>query len=192
VGAGGRARLDALPLRHGPEIRARRRADGGRAVAPPDLTGAWRLVRRIRDARLGLTGRARGSATLTRHGGFLRYEEAARLTFGAFEGESSRVLRFLQEGARLRVQFEDGRPFFEADLSRARALLRHPCPPDEYCGRVRLLGPDRWAQVWKAEGPRKRLVIATLYRRETPRDRSDGADVQRLQQDACRHQDILI
>ena len=105
---------------------------------------------------------------LTRDADGLLYDERSRLRLGAFEGESFRALRYGVDGGRLSASFPDGRAFFAADLSSGRACLTHSCPPDDYAGELRIAGPDRWRQVWRVTGPRKRMLIATLYRRDPP------------------------
>jgi hypothetical protein len=106
---------------------------------------------------------------LTPDGDGLVYEERGRLRFGSFEGEATCTLRYRIDGGRLDVAFPDGRSFFAAELSSGRACVSHSCPPDDYVGEIKIADVDRWRQVWRVTGPRKRLLIATLYQRDTPR-----------------------
>ncbi|HZS82496.1 MAG TPA: DUF6314 family protein [Stellaceae bacterium] len=129
------------------------------------LAGRWRLARRIEDRRLALAGSLRGRVTLTPAGGGLDYAESGTLSFGSWRGEATQRYRFLFDGAQVAVCFADGRLFHRCDLSLGRAEVAHACSPDRYQGRYRILDADRWALSWRITGPRKDLVIGSVYTR---------------------------
>jgi len=80
--------------------------------------------------------------------------------------EARRAYRFVIEGDHsFSVFFPDGRFFHRAEIVAGIALVTHDCAPDTYCGRYRFRGGDRWSLSWRITGPRKDLVIATVFSR---------------------------
>ena len=63
------------------------------------------------------------------------------------------------------VFFADGRFFHRADITKGTAAVSHDCAPDTYRGRYRFPGPERWSLSWRITGPRKDLVISTVFSR---------------------------
>jgi hypothetical protein len=78
--------------------------------------------------------------------------------------EARQTYRFVIESAdRFGVFFADGRFFHQAEIDAGRACVVHHCAPDTYQGRYRFLGPDRWSLSWRITGPRKDLVISSVF-----------------------------
>lgn len=130
------------------------------------LLGDWRILRRLRDRRLGLDGRFEGIGRFIPDGPSLRYEETGLLRFGAHEGEAtqSHLYHFPTPGSAA-VHFRDGRFFHPLDLTDGADRVRHDCPPDLYGARFRVPDPNTWTVAWRVRGPRKILTIAGIYRR---------------------------
>jgi len=105
-------------------------------------------------------------ARFTPEPGGLRYNESGTLIFGSYQGPAIQSYAFVcLTPSTAAVQFEDGRPFHDLDLTAGRADIVHACAPDLYRGRYRVGGPESWSLAWIVTGPRKRLRIATRYRR---------------------------
>jgi hypothetical protein len=80
--------------------------------------------------------------------------------------EARQTYRFVIESpTRFSVFFADGRFFHRAEIDSGRACVAHDCAPDTYVGRYRFLGPDRWRLSWRIAGPRKDLVISSVFSR---------------------------
>jgi hypothetical protein len=130
------------------------------------LTGPWRIVRRIRDFRLGLVGRLSGYGNFTPARRDLIYDEAGLLRFGSYVGEASRCYVFAFScSATAHVHHADGSPFHALDLSSGNDDIHHRCGKDHYRGRYRALDPNAFAVSWDVAGPHKRYRMATIYRR---------------------------
>jgi hypothetical protein len=123
---------------------------------PAELTGRWRIERRVRDLRTGTSGRFRGVATITPDG---RWVEEGTLEFGGYRGPARRELRIVDGD----VFFADGRPFHPLDLT--GRPVEHRCGADRYTGALRLRGPDALDVAWEVTGPHKQQRIDTAYRR---------------------------
>lgn len=140
------------------------------------LGGAWRVVRRIVDERAGRLGRLAGTATFgpappgpsydeLRYDE-LRYDELGTLVFGQHRGPAACSYRFVPDGpASASVRFADGRPFYQLSFRLGQAAIRHDCAADRYRGECRIVSADTWTLTWRIEGPRKRMLIRTRYRR---------------------------
>lgn len=138
------------------------------ATAVPDLAGflagEWRLRRRVRDRAARRCGRLVGAAHVESRGGTLHYRETGTLSVAGWTGTAEQRYRFeLRGGARAHVAFADGRPFHVLDLSAGLALVAHDCPPDAYRGRYVVSGADAWRLSWRVLGPRKNIIISTLF-----------------------------
>jgi hypothetical protein len=80
--------------------------------------------------------------------------------------EARREYRFVIESDHVfSVFFADGRFFHRAEIAAGIASATHDCAPDIYRGRYRFLAPDRWSLSWRITGPRKNLVISTVFSR---------------------------
>jgi hypothetical protein len=138
--------------------------------AVPDLiryfTGDWQLVRRIRDRRARLPGYLTGQARFANQANRLVYQETGQMIFGAHQGPASQHYEWeIVAADRAIIRFADGRHFHELDLARGLATVEHGCAPDEYRGRFRVIDADCWCSVWRVQGPRKDLTIASRFRR---------------------------
>ena len=137
-------------------------------VALPDLfDGAWRLRRLILDRKTGGVGRLSGMARFAPDTGGLRFSEKGRLRLGLAEMDAARAYRYAILGPRqFRVFFDDGRLFHDAVVGDdGAAPVSHDCAPDLYRGRYRIESADRWRLSWRITGPRKDLVIGSVFSR---------------------------
>jgi Family of unknown function (DUF6314) len=145
------------------------RADRGSRVLA-DLAqlfaGGWFLTRRIRDLRGRVLGRLRGTADFTPDRDGRHFAEHGILTLPQGQTEARRAYRFVIESAdAFSVFFADGRFFHRAAIVSGTAPVTHDCAPDTYRGRYRFRDPDRWSLSWRITGPRKDLVISTVFSR---------------------------
>lgn len=141
------------------------------------LAGRWAVVRSVADLAAGVTGEFTGTAEFRPAGAALVYLERGELVFGTHRGPAWRELRYLPDGpGRMRVEFDDGRPFHDLDLTAGRWRVTHPCRADAYSGEFRVAGPDRWYQDWRVRGPAKDQRLRTRYsRRDGGRSWRGGA-----------------
>ena len=96
----------------------------------------------------------------------LRFAEQGVLVLRHARAEARQSYRFVIENDHaFSVFFADGRFFHRADIAAGAARVVHDCAPDTYCGRYRFNGPDRWGLSWRITGPRKDLVISTVFSR---------------------------
>ena len=140
------------------------------APAPFNLrtffSGDWALSRRIVDQRAGLIGRLSGLAQFRSEGESLIYEENGALQYGAHQGPAHQAHRWhLLGNGQADIYFKDGRFFHHLDLTQNVAAVAHPCAPDQYIGRFRLIDALGWRSIWQITGPRKHMVIANRFRR---------------------------
>lgn len=130
------------------------------------FAGTWTLRRRVWDRRSALLGRMDGMARFSADGGGLRFSETGVLAYGGITTDAARDYRFeILAEDRFRVFFADGRFFHEARVLGDIAQVTHDCAPDLYRGRYRLDGAARWRLSWRVEGPRKDLVICSIFSR---------------------------
>jgi hypothetical protein len=130
------------------------------------LLGTWRIVRRIHDARLGISGRLEGCARFTPAPGGLCYEETGQLAFGDYEGAATQRYWFAIDAPHAaEIHRADGSPFHRLELSSGTDDIVHHCADDRYHGRYRVLDADRLTIVWRVTGPRKRYRLATRHER---------------------------
>jgi hypothetical protein len=130
------------------------------------FSGPWSVVRRIRDGKTGDLGRMLGTAEFIPDYDGLRFAERGTLTLPGVRTEARQSYRFvLESDRRFSVFFADGRFFHRAEIALGTAWVAHDCAPDSYRGRYRFAGPDRWSLSWRITGPRKDLVIATVFSR---------------------------
>ncbi|MDA8291777.1 MAG: DUF6314 family protein [Actinomycetota bacterium] len=150
----------------------RRRPDGlaaGRAVPEPleYLAGAWELDRVVADELAGVEGRFVGSATFERVGATsLVYREAGELELPGYRGRATRSYRYVaDEGRRVRVEFEDGRDFHDAELLVEGFATVHLCGGDRYEGRYALVSDRCWTLEWRVTGPATSLRLLSRFDR---------------------------
>ena len=127
-----------------------------------DFQGAWRLRRRIADARTGETGRLVGHVRFRRGAGGLVQEEEGSLRLpGCPPITATRTYLWSAAPGRLVVAFADGRPFHNFDPVAPQAT--HPCGDDLYRVAYDFRRWPRWRSVWRVAGPRKDLVIVSAF-----------------------------
>jgi hypothetical protein len=130
------------------------------------FSGSWSGVRRTRDRKTGELGRMLGTADFMPDDNGLHFAERGTLVLPGARAEARRSYRFVFESDHsFSVFFADGRFFHRAEIALGTASVGHDCAPDSYRGRYRFAGPDRWSLGWRITGPRKDLVIATVFSR---------------------------
>ncbi|WP_405878548.1 DUF6314 family protein [Streptomyces sp. NBC_01136] len=139
------------------------------------LAGSWHVERAVRDLARGAEGQFTGTTIFgpreepgepgLPHG--LLHQESGTFVWQGTPRPAERTLRFLPgpSPATAIVQFSDGRPFHDLDLSTGRYVADHPCAADLYRGEFTVYGEDRWRTVWRVGGPAKDLVLTTEYTR---------------------------
>lgn len=131
------------------------------------LTGRWRIVRRISDARAGMTGRLAGWAIFTPSIDGLIHDEMGDLSFGAYRGPVTRRYHLIADNSSTgMVRHADGSLFHALDLASGMADILHSCGEDRYRGRYRVLDRNCFTVSWQVAGPRKQYRLATLHRRD--------------------------
>jgi hypothetical protein len=152
------------------------------------LAGTWDVERTVRDLASGAEGTFSGTtvfgplesgghdgdgdaALQDANGNGLLHYESGTFVWQGTPRPAERTLRFLPgrpPGTAL-VQFSDGRPFHDLDLTSGRHVADHPCAADLYRGEFTVHSAERWRTLWRVSGPAKDLLLVTEYRR-----RSDG------------------
>lgn len=140
---------------------------GGKPGGAPvlaDFAGTWALVRRIDDRRAGQAGRFEGRAHFRPADGGLDYTEEGWLCMaGGHPLRAERRYRWRSDGALIRVDHADGRPFHAFDpLDPAAA---HDCAPDSYRVVYDFARWPAWRAQWQVSGPRKDYRLVSDYRR---------------------------
>ncbi|MER5177877.1 DUF6314 family protein [Streptomyces sp. NPDC002896] len=147
------------------------------------LAGSWEVDRTVRDLASGAEGTFSGTTVFgplesgghdgNPEGGLhhaddgLLHHESGTFVWQGTPRPAERTLRFLPgrpPGTAL-VQFSDGRPFHDLDLTSGHHAADHPCSADFYRGEFTVQGPDRWRTVWRVTGPAKDLFLVTEYTR---------------------------
>ncbi|QXT38112.1 DUF6314 family protein [Gymnodinialimonas ceratoperidinii] len=131
------------------------------------FAGRWVLTREITDYRADLVGRFTGSAVWTPQGDGLLQVEDGTLRYGSappMQASRRYLWQGQGQGAEIDVFFDDGRPFHRVPAPGQEAL--HDCPPDTYRVRYAFDGPDRFTTRWRVTGPRKDMLLETLFERD--------------------------
>jgi Family of unknown function (DUF6314) len=127
------------------------------------LDGDWSITRAINGRADAFVGTAR---FVREDDARLRWEERGHLVLDAYSGPASRTLRILRAGDTYNVLFSDGRFFHTLDLGTGgHCDALHPCGEDLYRGTYAIESDDVLRVVWHVDGPRKRDVIESVYRR---------------------------
>jgi hypothetical protein len=131
------------------------------------LLGRWSIERVIHDHRDNTVVRFSGVAVVEPDGSAgASYLEQGRVTLGAHAGPAQRRLRFSErEDGTVRVDFQDGRPFLDLDLSTGGTRATHPCRADTYEMAFEVLGLDELLERWRVTGPDKDYDAETAWRR---------------------------
>jgi Family of unknown function (DUF6314) len=130
------------------------------------LRGRWTVRRSIEDALSGERGTFAGTATFTDEETGLAWVETGTLRWPQYYGAAGRTLRVEPaDGSRVGIFFSDGRFFHDLDLGDRRSHVVHDCPPDKYAGIFDRIDADSWRTEWVCDGPDKKLVIRTSYKR---------------------------
>ena len=142
--------------------------DGPRLLAAIGsfFSGSWSVERRIRDLKSHELGRLSGTADFVQDPDGIGFAERGTLVLPHARAEAQQRYRFvIEDDHSFSVFFADGRFFHRADIAAGRASVSHGCPPDTYRGRYRFWQPSRWSLSWRITGPRKDLVIGTVFSR---------------------------
>ena len=108
----------------------------------------------------------RGTAVFEPTADGVRFVEHGVLVLPHACVEARRDYRFVIESdTAFSVFFADGRFFHRAKVAAGVASAQHDCAPDTYRGRYRFPDADRWSLSWRITGPRKNLVISTIFSR---------------------------
>ena len=132
------------------------------------LLGNWTLTRWIEDRQTGLSSRFTGTAMLseTSHG-YGWYREVGELCYGDYTGPANRTLQMLRRAdSSVVVQFSDGRPYVEVDLSSANWSGHHLCGRDTYEIEIHAQSQEVILEKWRVLGPSKNYDALALMRRE--------------------------
>jgi hypothetical protein len=138
------------------------------------FAGLWSVTRDIEDFAGGPAGRFRGIARLTREEGGLRYAEQGWLRLGAQKMQAHRVYLWRFDGARrVRVLFDDGRPFHVFDWSGVESADEHLCARDLYKVRYSF-ARESWHAHWRVTGQMKDYAATSRYLRLAPQTLAQG------------------
>ncbi len=133
------------------------------------LLGRWSVERTVVDRHGGSGGRFSGTAEARptgETGSTAAYvEDGCFVTAGRSWPAQRRLLyRRLPSGA-VAMDFADGRPFIQCDLSGGRWACEHLCGPDVYRMEYEALGPDALIERWDVSGPAKDYRAETTLAR---------------------------
>ncbi|WP_420711193.1 DUF6314 family protein [Streptomyces sp. NRRL S-337] len=132
------------------------------------LSGRWSVERTVHDLRTGTEGRFHGTADFRPDpaGGALLHVEEGELTWDGTAYPASRTLRLRpRPDGSADIDFADGRPFHDLDLSTGHWTAVHPCAEDRYEGTFTVRSADEWHLEWRVTGPAKQQLLRTRYRR---------------------------
>ncbi len=132
------------------------------------LLGNWTLTRWIEDRQTGLSSRFTGTAMLseTSHG-YGWYREVGELCYGDYTGPANRTLKMLRRAdSSVVLQFSDGRPYVEVDLSSANWSGHHLCGRDTYEIEIHAQSQEVILEKWRVLGPSKNYDALALLCRE--------------------------
>jgi hypothetical protein len=140
------------------------------AVEIPDtltfLLGAWAIERTINDHRDADTVRFHGIALVQAAPTGALYTETGQVSTPHHSGPARRTLLLSpHEDGTVGVNFRDGRPFLDLDLSSGAARATHPCRADRYEMSFAVLGADELVECWRVTGPAKNYRAVTRWRR---------------------------
>ena len=129
-----------------------------------DFEGRWRILREIDDRRAGQVGQFEGTATLTVDAQGLIYAETGTLRIGTSAPmQADRTYLWRDEGGRIAVLFDDGRPFHSFALATDTPGADHWCDPDTYRVTYDFSPWPNWSAEWAVTGPRKDYVMVSYY-----------------------------
>lgn len=132
---------------------------GSGRIAQPFL-GQWHSYRRTVDFLERRTVVFRGVATITP--GY--FSETGDVIVNGQRMSARRRYRLDLSDETVSVSFEDGRPFVRIDGS-PRQVLTHLCGEDSYRGLLLFADRERWLELWRVAGPRKRYISLGRYTR---------------------------
>lgn len=143
----------------------------GDAGDPPTAVerfiGTYSVARTIHDRRGGQSASFNGQAVIEAIQGVqggAHYSEKGALQIGAgpaFAAERQYLWRMA--GARIAVDFADGRAFHDFDPVAGGQATEHLCGEDMYRGGYDFSEWTCWSVTWDVTGPRKDYRSVTLY-----------------------------
>jgi hypothetical protein len=138
------------------------------------LLGTWRVQRLIDDHRSGDRGSFEGTAAMVLETSgrdalsdeCALYSEVGELRWGSYSGAATRLLRYVgSSNERVAVNFADGRPFTDLDLSSGFWSGEHLCRSDRYEFETLVRSSQLIEERWRVSGPAKNYdVVTTLTR----------------------------
>lgn len=127
----------------------------------PDLTGTWRIYRRI----CGMDARFTGDLTFTTQDGGLLYRESGTLRLPASSHEAYRSYIYRPSGNALQILYDDGRPFLNLTFKNGIAGDVHACGPDTYRATFKIKNESEWVCAFAVTGPRKNYFAVSRMTR---------------------------
>ncbi len=137
---------------------------------PSYLEGQWAIDRLAEDRMSAAAHRMEGEGRFDPDGPELAYAEWVAWTLQGQPLNGERAYRYAfpaPNAAPLHaeVRFPDGRLFHRLDMDAGTCEVAHDCPPDRYDGLYHIIDGDHFRVRWTVVGPRKDLVLSTLYTR---------------------------
>ena len=121
-----------------------------------DFLGCYAITRVIEDSHADQVLHFEGEASVTASLEGAIYAETGKMTFPNGQSfQSERRYLWIDDGALVRVSFEDGRPFHDFDPVQGGAATEHLCGEDMYRGGYDFSEWPRWSLTWAVSGPRK-------------------------------------
>ncbi|QPM89957.1 hypothetical protein PSAL_011880 [Pseudooceanicola algae] len=131
--------------------------------------GDWRIERRVANA-LGEDARLEGLARFCpldtpSGGGALEVTETGTMQLAGQSFAAERRYLWRTVGARIAVDFDDGRFFHDFAPGEISPEARHDCAPDLYLVTYDFSRWPDWTAHWRVTGPRKDYGMQTRYTR---------------------------
>lgn len=135
------------------------------------FAGNWQVDRVIKDEFNNAEGQLSGLATFTpSEAEVLLYAEEGELRYGG-QPAMMATRRYIWRSAggdaskKIKVTFEDGRPFHTISLDRLMPDDNHYCDPDFYHVSYDFTEWPKWRSAWRVVGPAKDYRMTTRYTR---------------------------
>ena len=129
-----------------------------------DFPGRYAITREIEDIHAGQVLRFVGEAEISRFEDGAVYAETGKMTFPNGQSfQSERRYRWRNDGALVRVCFDDGRRFHDFDPAVGGAASEHRCGEDLYRGGYDFSDWPRWSLTWSVSGPRKAYRSQSIF-----------------------------
>jgi len=117
----------------------------------PDLSGTWKVARRI----IGENARFTGTLTFTPKGDDLIYKEQGTMRLPAAQLDAYRSYIYRPKGDALEILYDDGRPFLNLVFKDGVATDIHQRDPDVYRATFKIKHANELICAYAVTGPRK-------------------------------------